>query len=244
LPASSRLGVPWLAAATAEAEQDLSRIRGHDGVRLGAGSVVIEGRAFDLDPEARSLEVLEPSVRLRAPRARIDARRLEAAVAARRGRSPDALKIALDGAVTAQVELPFPLESGRTLNVTASAERLQARPRPRGGVDFRLEGAPARLAFEGAAVELEGPRIAGKIRGRHVVVEGELNGRIEVVASAFPERRAVRRPWRILAARRVELAPATTRPAWWFGGPVASSVPRRLVLADVLVEVLFRPTWA
>jgi hypothetical protein len=247
LPASSRLGVPWLAAATAEAEQNLSRIRGHDGVRLGAGTIVIEGRAFDLDPEARTLEVVEPDVRLRAPRARIEARLLAAKVVA-----SNEVRIALEGAVRASVELPFPLATHRTTRVAASGDSLRARPRTRGGVDFVLEGDPARLSIQGASLEFEAPKISGRIRGRSIVVEGDLRGLLELVASAFPERRAVRRTWRVVSARRIELAPATTRPSWWFGGPEASRLPRRVSLSGVVVDgdsepraelVLFRPTW-
>jgi hypothetical protein len=253
MPASSRLGVPWLAAATAEAAEDLSRIRGQDGVRLGAGSVAIDGSAFDLDPEARTLEVLEPDVRLRAPRARVEARKLKARIAGRdrEGAAPG-LRIALEGAVVASVELPFPLAHGRTSSVVARGERLKTRPRPRGGVDFTLEGSPARFAIQGAPFELAAGRFSGKIRGRHVVIEGELEGLLVLAASAFPERRAARRTWRILSARRVELAPQTTRPSWWFGASEPGRLPRRIVLEDVLVEgdsaprpelVLFRPTW-
>lgn len=259
LPASSRVGVPWLEAATAEADKDLSRIRGHDGVRLGAGTVVIEGRAFDLDPEARSLEVTEPVLRLRAPRARVEARRLEARISGGDrppSARPDAgatLRVSLAGAVTAHLELPFPLASGRTATVAVSGERLRTRPRARGGLSFRLAGAPARFAIEGAPFELAADELSGRIRGRHVIVEGALGGLVELAASAFPDRRAARRPWRILAARRVELLPATARPSWWFGATEASRLPRRILFEDVLVEgdsapraelVLFRPTWA
>lgn len=262
LPASSRVGVPWLAANTAEADQDLSRIRGHDGVRLGAGSVVIDGRAFDLDPEARFLVVEDPVLRLRAPRARVEARRLEARVFAAKARKRDGgsrpepearLRVELEGAVTAHLELPFPLANGRTTSVAVAGDRLRARPRNRGGVDFVLSGSPARFSIQGAPFELAGQRLTGRIRGRHVLVEGELAGLVELAASAFPDRRASRRVWRILAARKLELLPATTRPAWWFGGTEAARLPRRIVLSDVLVEgdpapraelVLFRPTWA
>jgi hypothetical protein len=161
-------------------------------------------------------------------------------------------RVVLTGGVEATVELPFPLDGGRSANVVVSGDRLVARPRARGSVRFTLAGSPVRLALEEAALALEAPRLAGRIRGRRLLLEGELRGRLSVSASAFPERRAARRTWVVLSASAIELSPATARPAVWFGEKTGR-LPRRLTLRNVVVEgdsaprpelVLYRPTWA
>lgn len=260
-PASSRLGVPWLHAASALAEEDLSHISGRDGVKIGAGAIAIEGRAFELDPVASRLEVEDAILRLRSPRTKIRAAILRAALSARdttpgtpgRPLPRETARVRLEGDVEAQVELPFRLESGKTARVTVTAERLDARPTAKGSVGFVLAGSPVRLSVEGAELALEAPIVSGKIKRRRLLLEGQLAGRLVVHASAFPERKAARRPWVILSASALDLAPATARPAVWFGNEAFDHRPRRLIVRDALLEgdkepraelVLYRPTWA
>ncbi|MEZ0227312.1 MAG: hypothetical protein ACAI25_01700 [Planctomycetota bacterium] len=252
-PASSRLGVPWLHAASAEAEEDLSHIRGSEGVKIGAGAIAIEGRAFELDPVESRLEVEDAILRLRSPKTRIRAAVLRAALTAGSARKKETARVRLEGSVEAQVELPFRLESGKVARVTVTAERLDARPRQRGSVGFVLAGSPVRLSVPGAELALEAPIVSGKIKRRRLLLEGQLVGRLVVHASAFPERGAARRPWVILAASALDLAPATARTAVWVGGESAGQQPRRLVVRNALLEgdsepraelVLYRPTWA
>jgi hypothetical protein len=249
-PASARLGVPWLQAASAEAEEDLSRISGKDGVRIGAGAIAIEGEAFDLDPRARRLEVEGATLRLRSPKTRVRAETLKAWL------EPGSahVTVALEGQVDANVQLAFPAGRERQASVTATGDRLEAQPRLKGSVAFVLTGSPVRLAVKAAGLTLEAPRVSGKIRGRRLLLQGDLTGRLVLAASAFPERRAARRTWVITSARSIELAPsAAARPAVWFGGETSGELPRRVVLKNVLVEgdqdprpelVLYRPTWA
>jgi hypothetical protein len=252
LPASSRLGVPWLHAGSAEAEEDLSHISGKDGVRIGAGAIGIEGDAFELDPIESRLEVVNAVLRLRAPRTRIRAHLLSAALATEGSKQKAATRVRLDGAVDAQVELPFPLGNGKVARVSIAADRLEARPKPRGAMGFVLEGAPVEISLPEAGLALHASSVSGTIRRRRLVLEGDLHGRLAVVASAFPERKAARRRWVVLAASSLDLGPATARPAVWFGGEAPGQQPRRIVLKDALVEgdseprpelVLFRPTW-
>jgi hypothetical protein len=251
LPASSRLGVPWLHAGLASASEDFSHIRGHDGVKIGAGAIAIEGQAFELDPIASRLEVADAELRLRSPRTRIRAQVLTAALAGKEEKKATA-RVRLEGNVECQVELPFPLGDGKVAHVTVAADRLDARPRQRGSVGFVLAGAPVRIMLPGAGVMLEAPIVSGKIKGRRLLLEGQLEGRLVVTASAFPDRKAARRAWVIVAAQALDLAPATARPAVWFAGEGPGRHPRRLILKNVLVEgdqeprpelVLYRPTW-
>jgi hypothetical protein len=250
-PASSRMGVPWLHAGLAEAQEDFSHIRGRDGVKIGAGAIVIEGQAFELDPVASRLEVAEAELRLRSPRTRIRAKVLRAALSGRESKSETA-RIRLEGTVEVQLELPFPLGDGKPARVAVSADRLDARPRLKGSVGFVLAGSPVKIDLPGAGLSLEAPIVSGKIKGRRLLLEGQLRGRLVVVASAFPDRKAARREWVVLAAQALDLAPATARPAVWFAGEGPGSHPRRLVLRNALLEgdkeprpelVLFRPTW-
>jgi len=252
LPASSRLGMPWLHAASAEAMEDLSHIRGSNGVKIGAGGIAIDGEAFELDPVANRLEVQEAELRLRAPRTRIRADVLRAAMNDGEKRKGTA-RVRLEGHVDAQVELPFPGKDGKTANVTISAERLDARPRPRASVAFVLAGSPVRIHLGGMDVVLEAPIVSGRIKRKRLVLEGKLEGRLVVVASAFPERRAARREWIVRATSGLDLAPAVARPAVWFGSEAPGTHPRRLILKNVLLEgdteprpelVLYRPTWS
>jgi hypothetical protein len=255
MPAASRLGVPWLHASLAEAQEDLSHIRGRDGVKIGAGAIAIRGEAFELDPIASRLEVQDAELKLRAPRTRIRAKILRAALTGRESSKSGSARVRLEGNVDTQVELPFPGKNGKPASVFVLAERLDARPKQRGTVGFVLAGSPVKIRLGAGEDEvvLEAPIVSGKIKRKRLILEGKLEGRLRVFASAFPERKAARREWIVRACSALELAPASARPAVWFGGEASAQNPRRLILRDVLLEgdseprpelVLFRPTWS
>jgi hypothetical protein len=134
----------------------------------------------------------------------------------------------------------------------ATGTRLTLRRAGARGVAFHLEGSPARIAAPGQEVALEGASLRGTLRRRSFRVAGPLEGRVVVVASAFPERRTPRRPWTILSARSIAVLPPRERPTW-LAGPAARR-PETLVVRDAEVESergvervarleLFRPTW-
>lgn len=244
MPASARLGGPWLEAELAEARDDLSRIRGAHRVRLGAGAIVIDGIAFDLDPSEGRLEVVAPVVKIREPRCTLVANRLLAVDP--RGDSPEIL---LEGDVVARIALRMGPRK-EEVRLEAMSEKLVIRREGR-AVAFQLDGG-ARIAAPGQEVALEGPSLRGTLRRRSFRVAGSLEGRVVVVASAFAERRSPRRPWTILKARSFAVLPRRERPTW-LAGPEARR-PETLVIEDAEIESergvekvarleLYRPTW-
>lgn len=206
----------WFEADEALITSDLSQVQGGGRVRLGLGSITIEGESFTLLPEARTLLLERVCFRTRDPLVRLSAERLRARFEFEEGaEAPRVQSFELIGAVHGSLVLPWRESS---LKFDVRADRLAFRnSEAQTIIDIVCEENDAELRSRDGSIEARtrGGRLT--LAPNEINFDGALYGSAALSGASLLNNKE-RTRFHITGARGFSVtASAQDEPTWWSG---------------------------